>query len=86
MSKKQVMKLNILQTETGNIDLPKDFIYRAGDTIVINDNSYLIDKVKFHIMDGEIFQITYVAFKEKREPLTRDQVKLLQSLNIPIYG
>ena len=81
-----IIKLNILQTEIGNIDLPKDIIYRAGDTIVINDNSYLIDKVKFHIMDGEIFQITYVAYNKKREPLTDPQIKLFRAMNLPIYG
>lgn len=55
------MQLNVLRTETGYIDLPKDVIYRSGDHVIIDNTDYLIYKVKYHIYDGKIFQITYVA-------------------------
>jgi len=59
--KKPIMQLNVLRTESGYIDLPKNVIYRSGDHVIINNTDYLIDKVKYHIYDGKIFQITYVA-------------------------
>lgn len=86
MFKKTIIKLNILQTETGNIDLPKDVIYHKGDHIIIDDKDYLIDKVKYHISKGEIFQITYVAYQNIREPLSKEQVKLFQSMGLPLYA
>jgi hypothetical protein len=58
------MELNVLQTEKEFIDLPKDMIFSKGDHIFINDKDYLIDKVKYHIIKGKVFQITYVAFQD----------------------
>lgn len=83
---KSIMELNVLKTETEYIDLPKDVIYKSGDHIIINDKDYLIDKVKYHIIDGKIFQITYVAFENKRVPLTKEQIKLFQAMGLPLYA
>ena len=43
------MELNVLRTEDGYIDLPKDIIYRSGDHIIINDKEYVIEIVKYHM-------------------------------------
>ena len=62
--KKSLMELNVLRTEEGYIDLPKEIIYRSGDHIIINDKQYVIEIVKYHIYGGKIFQITYIPLKD----------------------
>ena len=62
--KKSLMELNVLRTEDGYIDLPKDIIYRSGDHIIINDKEYVIEIVKYHVHYGKIFQITYIPLKD----------------------
>lgn len=62
--KKSSMELNVLRTEDGYIDLPKDIIYRSGDHIIINDKEYVIEIVKYHVYNGKIFQITYIPLKD----------------------
>jgi uncharacterized Zn finger protein len=93
--KKSIMELNLLYvsrndgggtTYSSYIDLPKDVIYRKGDVIIIDDEEYVIHKVKYHIRDGKIFQITYITYEEKREPLTEEQIKLFRAMNIPLYA
>ena len=80
------MELSVLRTEDGYIDLPKEIIYRSGDHIIINDKEYVVKTVKYHIYDGKIFQITYIAFENKREPLTKEEIKLFQTMGLPLYA
>jgi hypothetical protein len=54
--KKSSMELNVLRTEDGYIDLPKEIIYRSGDHIIINDKEYVIEIVKYHVHYCKIFQ------------------------------
>lgn len=77
------MKLNILMTDTECIDLPKEINCNQGDSIIINDKEYIIEKAKYHIVDGKIYQKTYIS--HKKVPLTKVQANLLLSIGLPVY-
>ena len=43
------MELNVLRTEEGYIDLPKEIIYRSGDHIIIKMYIYFVFRLCFYI-------------------------------------